>query len=102
VGWGASRAECARIFDAFAAAGGNFVDTANRYTEGTSEKIVGELVGRDRGHFVLATKYTLSHRPDDPNAGGSHRKSLVQALEASLKRSAPTTSTSTGSTPTIG
>jgi aryl-alcohol dehydrogenase-like predicted oxidoreductase len=85
-GWGADRDECRRMFEAYAQAGGNFVDTANNYTNGTSERIVGELVAPDRDHFVLATKYSLSTRPDDPNAGGNHRKNLVRALEASLAR----------------
>ena len=85
-GWGADRDECRTMFDAYAEAGGNFVDTANNYTNGTSERIVGELVAADRDHFVLATKYSLSTRPDDPNAGGNHRKNLVRALEASLER----------------
>jgi aryl-alcohol dehydrogenase-like predicted oxidoreductase len=85
-GWGAPREECARILDAFAAAGGNFVDTSNRYTDGSSETILGELIAPDRERWVLATKYALNLRPDDPNAGGSHRKSLTQALEASLRR----------------
>ena len=85
-GWGADRDECRRLFDAYAEAGGNFVDTANNYTDGTSERIVGELVAADRDHFVLATKYSLSTRPDDPNAGGNHRKNLARALEASLER----------------
>lgn len=85
-GWGADRDECRKMFDAYAEAGGNFVDTANNYTNGTSERIVGELVAADRDHFVVATKYSLSTRPDDPNAGGNHRKNLVRALEASLER----------------
>ena len=85
-GWGASKEESRRIFDTFAEAGGNFVDTANNYTDGTSEKYVGEFIASDREHFVLATKYTLSTRKDDPNAGGNHRKNMVQALEASLRR----------------
>jgi aryl-alcohol dehydrogenase-like predicted oxidoreductase len=85
-GWGASRDESRRIFDAFAEAGGNFIDTANKYTEGNSEKLVGEFLARDRERFVLATKYTCSMRAGDPNAGGNHRKSMVQSLEASLKR----------------
>src|SRR4029453_14464897 len=85
-GWGAGRDECRRMFDTYAEAGGNFVDTANNYTNGTSERIVGELVAADRDHFVLATKYSLSTRPDDPNAGGNHRKNLVRAVEASLER----------------
>jgi aryl-alcohol dehydrogenase-like predicted oxidoreductase len=85
-GWGASKEESRRIFDAFAEAGGNFVDTANNYTDGTSEEYVGDLVASDRERFVIATKYTLSTRRDDPNAGGNHRKNMVQALEASLRR----------------
>jgi aryl-alcohol dehydrogenase-like predicted oxidoreductase len=85
-GWGASKEESQGIFDAYAAAGGNFIDTANRYTEGTSERYVGEFVAADRGHFVVATKYTLFDRRDDPNASGNGRKNMVQSLEASLKR----------------
>jgi aryl-alcohol dehydrogenase-like predicted oxidoreductase len=85
-GWGADREECRKLFEAYAEAGGNFIDTANNYTGGTSERIVGELVAADRDHFVVATKYSLSTRPDDPNAGGNHRKNLVRALEASLGR----------------
>jgi aryl-alcohol dehydrogenase-like predicted oxidoreductase len=85
-GWGASEDECRRMFGAFVEAGGNFVDTACNYTDGTSEEIVGRLVAPDRERFVVATKYTLSMRRDDPNAGGNHRKNLVQSLEASLRR----------------
>jgi aryl-alcohol dehydrogenase-like predicted oxidoreductase len=85
-GWGASRDECARMLDAYAQAGGNVIDTANHYTHGMSERIVGELIAPDRDRWVLATKYVLNQRPADPNAGGSHRKSLVQSLEASLQR----------------
>jgi aryl-alcohol dehydrogenase-like predicted oxidoreductase len=84
--WGASREEAARIVSAFAEAGGNFIDTANYYTDGESERIVGELIAAERERWVLSTKYTLNMRPNDPNAGGSHRKSLVQALESSLRR----------------
>jgi aryl-alcohol dehydrogenase-like predicted oxidoreductase len=85
-GWGASKDESCRIFEAFAEAGGNFIDTANRYTNGTAEKFVGEFISSDREHFVLSTKYSLYTRRDDPNASGNQRKSMVQALEASLKR----------------
>jgi len=85
-GWGASKEESRRIFDAYVEAGGNFVDTASNYTDGESETIVGELVAAERERIVLATKYTLSSRRDDPNAGGNHRKNLVQTLERSLRR----------------
>lgn len=85
-GWGADREESRKIFDAYAAAGGNFIDTANRYTEGTSEKFVGEFIAADRDHFVVATKYTLYDRQGDPNFSGNHRKNLMRSVEASLKR----------------
>ncbi|MBL0713870.1 MAG: aldo/keto reductase [Desulfosarcina sp.] len=85
-GWGASPKESRRIFDAYVEAGGNFIDTADIYTDGTSEKLVGEFVGGDRERFVLATKYSNNAPGDDPNAAGNHRKNMVQSLEASLKR----------------
>jgi aryl-alcohol dehydrogenase-like predicted oxidoreductase len=85
-GGGASKEESKKIFDAYVEAGGNFIDTANHYTNGTSERFVGELVRAERQRFVVATKYTLNGRPEDPNGGGNHRKSLVQSLEASLQR----------------
>jgi aryl-alcohol dehydrogenase-like predicted oxidoreductase len=85
-GWGASKEESRRIFDRYVEAGGNLVDTANNYTEGTSERFVGEFVADDRERFVVATKYSLSLRKDDPNAGGNHRKNMRQALEGSLRR----------------
>ncbi len=85
-GWGGDKDESKKIFDAFVKAGGNFVDTANRYTEGTSERYVGEFIANDRERFVLATKYTLFTQKGDPNACGNHRKNMVQAVNASLKR----------------
>ncbi|NJN97699.1 MAG: aldo/keto reductase [Anaerolineales bacterium] len=85
-GWGASKEESQKIFEAYMEAGGNFIDTANRYTEGTAEKLVGEFIASDRDHFVLATKYSLFMRRDDPNFSGNHRKNMVHSLEASLKR----------------
>jgi len=85
-GWGASRDVSKKMFDTYAEAGGNFIDTANRYTEGTSERYVGDFVKGDREHFVIATKYTLFTRRDDPNMCGNHRKNMVQALEESLRR----------------
>ncbi len=85
-GWGASKKDSKTMFDAFAEAGGNFIDTANRYTEGTSERYVGEFVKADRERFVVATKFTLFMSRDDPNMCGNHRKNMVQALEASLRR----------------
>ncbi len=85
-GWGASPQESRRIFDAYAETGGNFIDTADIYTDGTSEKLVGEFVAGNRERFVLATKYSNSAPVGDPNAAGNHRKNMVQSLEASLKR----------------
>ena len=85
-GWGASQEVSKEIFDAYANAGGNFIDTANRYTEGSSERFVGEFVAADRDHFVVATKYTLWDRQGDPNFSGNHRKNMVRSLEESLKR----------------
>lgn len=85
-GWGADRDEARRMFDAYAEAGGNFLDTANFYTGGTSERWVGEMVAADRDHWVVGTKYTLYDRPDDPNLSGNHRKNLVRSLEESLRR----------------
>jgi len=85
-GWGSSKEESRNVFDAYVERGGNFIDTANKYTEGTSEKLVGEFVADDRERFVIATKYTLTMNPDDPNASGNHRKNMMQSVEASLKR----------------
>ncbi len=86
VAWGADRKTSAAMYDAFRAAGGNFVDTANIYTKGTSEKIVGELIHPHREEVVLATKYTLNMRSGDPNGSGNHRKNMMQAVENSLRR----------------
>jgi aryl-alcohol dehydrogenase-like predicted oxidoreductase len=85
-GWGASKEESKRMFDLFAEAGGNFIDTANNYTNGTSEQFVGEFVKGDRDRFVIATKYTLSERSTDPNFGGNHRKNMRRSIEGSLRR----------------
>ncbi len=85
-GWGADRAECQAMFEAYAEIGGNFIDTANGYTGGTSERFVGELIASDRDRWVVATKYTMSRPATHPNAGGNQRKNLVQSLEASLRR----------------
>jgi aryl-alcohol dehydrogenase-like predicted oxidoreductase len=85
-GWGASKEASRAIFEAYVDAGGNFVDTASNYTDGESERFVGEFIRADRERLVVATKYTLSSRPNDPNAGGNQRKNLVQTLEESLRR----------------
>lgn len=89
-GWGASKDESKQIFDAFVQAGGNFIDTANGYTDGSSEKIVGDFIAADRERFVVATKYSfplqMSDKAGNPNGSGNHRKNMMQSLEGSLKR----------------
>jgi aryl-alcohol dehydrogenase-like predicted oxidoreductase len=85
-GWGSSQEESRRVYDTFLEAGGNFIDTANVYTSGTSERLLGEFMQGQRERIVLATKYTGAAPGTDPNAAGNHRKSMMQALEASLKR----------------
>lgn len=87
--WGASKEESQKIFNAYVEAGGNFIDTACNYTNGTSEEFVGEFVKANRDQFVVATKYTLrafNAHQKDPNLGGNHRKNMMQTVEASLKR----------------
>jgi len=78
--------EARRIVDVYAEAGGNVIDTANYYSAGTSESILGQAVEGRRDRFVLATKYTLSRDSSDLNAAGNHRKSMTLALEESLRR----------------
>jgi aryl-alcohol dehydrogenase-like predicted oxidoreductase len=85
-GWGSNQQDSRTIYDRFREAGGNFIDTANVYTAGTSEKFLGEFMEGHRQEIVLATKYTNSWPGPDPNAAGNHRKSMMQAVEASLKR----------------
>lgn len=85
-GWGAGADESRRIFDAYVDRGGNFIDTANQYTNGTSEQLLGEFAEGKRERLVIATKYTLTTRAEDPNSGGNHRKSMVRSVEQSLTR----------------
>ena len=85
-GWGSPKAEAQRVYETYREAGGNFIDTANFYTNGTSERFMGEFIQGHRESVVLATKYSLAVPGNDPNAAGSHRKSMMQAVEASLKR----------------
>lgn len=85
-GFGASESDSHRVLDAYAEAGGNFLDTANKYHGGQTEEIVGRWLAGRRDRTVLATKYTLSMDPTDPNASGNHRKNLVRSVEASLGR----------------
>ena len=85
-GWGADRDETRKIFSAYVEHGGNFIDTANAYTNGTAELMVGEFARSRRDQLVIATKYTMATRPDDPNSGGTSRKSMVRSVEGSLSR----------------
>lgn len=86
-GWGTSEEESRRIVDVFLEAGGNFIDTANLYVDGESERILGTtLSDGKRDRVVLATKYTDAPEGDDPNAAGNHRRSMMQAVEGSLRR----------------
>jgi aryl-alcohol dehydrogenase-like predicted oxidoreductase len=85
-GWGSSKDGSRAILDAFFESGGNFIDTANVYTNGTSESLLGEFLNGRRERAVLATKYTNAAPGNDPNAAGNQRKNMVQAVEASLKR----------------
>jgi aryl-alcohol dehydrogenase-like predicted oxidoreductase len=85
-GWGADASESRRIFDTYVARGGNFIDTANFYTGGSSERLLGQFMADKRESVVLATKYSCNTQPGNPNAGGNHRLSMQRAVEASLKR----------------
>src|SRR5438105_12665528 len=85
-GWGASKEEICRMFDAFVSAGGNFVDTSINYNNGSAAKFVGEFIASERDRFVVATKYSLSTRHGDPNAGGNQRKNMLRTVEQSLKQ----------------
>lgn len=89
LGWGSSVEESQAIMDRYFELGGNFLDTANFYTRSHSEKIIGDHVGRHasrRDRVVIATKFSGNLYPGDPNGGGSGRKSIVAALENSLRR----------------
>ncbi|GAA5074349.1 aldo/keto reductase [Streptomyces similanensis] len=85
-GWGAEQDDARKLYDTYVERGGNFIDTANTYTNGTSERMLGEFIRDRRESLVLATKYTTLRRPGDPNSGGAHRKSLSASVEASLRR----------------
>ena len=85
-GWGTAKDEARKVYDAFREAGGNFVDTANLYTNGTSETFLGEFMKGHRDSVVMATKYTNAAPGKDPNAAGNQRKNMFRSVEASLKR----------------
>lgn len=84
--FGADEATSHRILDAYAEAGGNFLDTANKYHNGQTEEYVGRWLKGRRQRMVVATKYSLAMDHSDPNAAGNQRKNLMQAVEGSLRR----------------
>ena len=88
-GWGSSVADSEAIISHFLERGGNFIDTANVYTKGHSEQIIGDVIGRDRhkrDRVVIATKFFGNLYPGDPNGGGAGRKTIVASCEQSLRR----------------
>ncbi|MGS2648522.1 aldo/keto reductase [Streptosporangium sp. LJ11] len=88
-GWGCSPEESRNILAAYLDGGGNSIDTANIYTNGHSEKIIGDyFAGRPalRDRVVIGTKFFGNLYENDPNGGGASRKAIVQQLENSLRR----------------
>jgi len=87
-GWGAEKEGAKQLFDTYLDAGGNFIDTADLYTNGTSEQWVGEFIRERslRDKIVLATKFSFNAEPGNPNTGGNGRKNILRAVEESLKR----------------
>ncbi|MDX1621971.1 MAG: aldo/keto reductase [Nitriliruptorales bacterium] len=85
-GWGADADTCAAMFERYVEAGGNLIDTACNYTDGSAERIVGDLIEGDRDRYVVATKYTLTTDRTDINAGGNSRKNMVRTVRDSLER----------------
>ena len=87
-GWGSDATTAAAILDGYLEAGGNFLDTADMYTNGRSETLLGSMIAdrKIRDRVVLATKFTFNAAPGNPNAGGNGRKNVYRALEGSLRR----------------
>jgi aryl-alcohol dehydrogenase-like predicted oxidoreductase len=87
-GWGSEPAVARQVFDGYIEQGGNFIDTADGYTNGKSEELLGHFVAERglRERLVLATKFTFNADPANPNAGGNGRKNIYRALEGSLRR----------------
>jgi aryl-alcohol dehydrogenase-like predicted oxidoreductase len=84
--WGADAAESRRMLDLYLDKGGNFVDTANYYSYGKSEELLGEFLAEKRRQVVLATKYSIMDFPGDVNSGGNQRKNMMRSVEDSLRR----------------
>lgn len=85
-GWGADESESRRIFDLYLESGGNFVDTSVNYTDGASERLLGEFLKNKRDGVVLATKFTMARDARNPNSGGNHRLNLLRSVEQSLRQ----------------
>lgn len=87
-GWGADESASRELFNRFIDAGGNFIDTADAYTGGKSEELVGKFVNERklRDRVVIATKFTFNTDPGNPNAGGNGKKNIYRAVEGSLRR----------------
>src|SRR5713226_516627 len=87
-GWGTDKETARELVNTYVDAGGNFFDTADLYTNGTSETWLGEFVAERglRDAAVISTKFSYNAQPGNPNAGGNGRKNILRAVEASLKR----------------
>ncbi|MBT5890059.1 MAG: aldo/keto reductase [Chromatiales bacterium] len=85
-GIGASEEVSKAVYDEYLEQGGNFIDTANIYTLGSSERMLAKFIGANRDDLVVASKYSMTTDAARLNAGGNHRKNLTQALEMSLQR----------------
>ncbi|MEM9494014.1 MAG: aldo/keto reductase, partial [Myxococcota bacterium] len=85
-GFGADEATSHQVLDAYAEAGGNFLDTANKYHNGQTEEYLGRWLEGKRDRMVVATKYTLAMDHSDPNAAGNQRKNMMRSVEGSLRR----------------
>jgi aryl-alcohol dehydrogenase-like predicted oxidoreductase len=82
--FGSTKDEAKTVFDGYANAGGNFIDTADSYQAGQSESFIGDLLTSERDNFVLTSKYTTGTR--DMQTTGNNRKTMMRAVEESLKR----------------
>ena len=87
-GWGADEANARQLFETYLAAGGNFIDTADLYTNGNSERLLGRFVNdsKTRDRVIITTKFSYNAEPGNPNAGGNGRKNILRAVEGSLQR----------------
>ena len=87
-GWGAPLQAARALFARYLEAGGNFIDTADGYTGGTSEEMLGRFIKetKTRDRVVLATKFTFNRQEGNPNAGGNGRKNIYRVLEGCLRR----------------